>query len=482
MVARTVAFSLLTLIAATIYTGSLLTILTFVPSDLRTPISVVLALLVAFTFNPLKNFLQTATERVFHKKAYSPEAVLEEIGDQVSSTLQIDTITKAVVKELEHSIHPSRSAFFLLGSDGTTTELDTKNYGFEPTPDISAKDVEFLARKAGTSILIREEAGDTNTKEFLTEHKLSVVIPLKAGKTLLGIFVLGDKASGDIYSDQDLNVLEILGPQISIAIQNALSYDEIRRFNITLKKKVKDATKDLRKANRELRHLDKLKDEFVYIATHELKTPVTVMKGYVSMIQNGDYGEVPKKLKTALDEINAANLQLVQLVNDLLGIARSEATSMKVKTKPTQICPVVDDTLSGLEPLAKQKSLKLSHTCGTSKLMVMSDPDRLKEVVNNLVSNAIKYSDSGTISITHVVEKDHIVTHVTDQGVGLSKEDQKRIFTRFFRAEEQAGRVPGTGLGTFIVKQLVEKMGGKIWFQSQLGKGTTFSFSLPKAK
>ena len=112
----------------------------------------------------------------------------------------------------------------------------------------------------------------------------------------------------------------------------------------------------------------------------------------------------------------------------------------------------------------------------------MADPDRVKEVVNNLVSNAIKYSEKGTIRVSHIIQNGLAVTHVADQGVGISEDDQKKIFTRFFRAEEEVARgTPGTGLGLFIVKQLVEKMKGKIWFTSQLGKGSTFSFSLPMA-
>ncbi len=237
---------------------------------------------------------------------------------------------------------------------------------------------------------------------------------------------------------------------------------------------------DLKKANRQLRHLDKLKDEFVYIATHELKTPVAVMKGYLSMIQDGSYGKLPPKFKKPISQLSSANAQLIQLVNDLLEIARAESHTINIATKPVDLTQTVTNTFSSLQTLADQKQLKLAHQTLQSPLNVKADPDRLKEILNNLISNAIKYSDSGTITVSHVNDTHHVVTHIADQGLGISPADQKRIFTRFFRAEDQANKVTGTGLGLFIVKQLVEKMGGKIWFSSQLGKGTTFSFSLPK--
>jgi signal transduction histidine kinase len=174
-------------------------------------------------------------------------------------------------------------------------------------------------------------------------------------------------------------------------------------------------------------------------------------------------------------------MQLVQLVNDLLEIARSEAKTMTIKTVPLLVTPIVEQVIESLKPIAVQKGLTLKHTPNSHPVEVLADPDRIKEILNNLVSNAVKYSNQGMVSISHVVEKDVLITHVADQGAGISESDQKKIFTRFFRAEVTAGTAPGTGLGLFIVKQLVEKMHGRIWFTSKLGSGTTFSFSLPLA-
>ncbi len=480
LVTRAVSFTLLTVIIAVAYAGGLLAIPRLLPSPYHDPISVVLAVLIAFTFHPLRKYLENFTEAVFHKGTYQPEVVLEQLSSATSSTLSINTLTDKVDQLLGHTLHPSKLAFFLLSKDQKSITI--KNYGFDKDYTLSLEDINYLDKKTKSSLLVYEEVSEKKLKDFLHDHNVYIAIPLKTSAGLQGIMVLGEKASGDIYNSQDLNILEIFAPPMAIAIQNSLAFDEIARFNITLRQKIKDATSDLRKANLELRHLNKLKDEFVFISTHELKTPVTVLKGYMAMINDGNYGQVNDKLQEPLKEMQGATGQLVQLVNDLLEIARSEAKTLQIQTSPIEICSVIDNSLEGLRTLAQQKGLELNHDCRPKQIYAMADPDRIREILNNLVSNAIKYSDTGTITIDHVIEGDHVITHVKDQGVGIDEKDQSKIFTRFFRADEQASKVPGTGLGLFIVKQIVEKMGGKIWFQSKLGKGTTFSFSLPKAK
>lgn len=206
------------------------------------------------------------------------------------------------------------------------------------------------------------------------------------------------------------------------------------------------------------------------------------MRGYLSMLEEGIFGDVPEKMKEPIDQLQASNQQLVDLVNDLLQIARSEAKTLTLHTEPMDLNSTIDVVSETVKPLAQQKSLIITHTVPTKLPLIQADPQRVKEIINNLLSNAIKYSDKGTITITHEINTTHLVTHVIDQGVGISIEDQNKLFTKFFRAEEEAAKgIPGTGLGLFIVKQLIEKMSGTIWVNSEKGLGSTFSFSLPLA-
>ena len=208
------------------------------------------------------------------------------------------------------------------------------------------------------------------------------------------------------------------------------------------------------------------------------------MKGYLSLMEEGAFGKIPKKLQHPLKQIDDSNGQLITLLNNLLQIARAEAHSIELKTTSTNICDIVQDVIEDVQALADQKKLKFYHTCSNKAVQVMADKERLREIINNLLSNAIKYStQAGKVEITHEIMQDKLITHIKDNGVGIPKKDQDKIFSRFFRVEQEAAKgIPGTGLGLFIVKQLIEKMGGRIWFESVLAQGSTFSFSLPLTK
>jgi signal transduction histidine kinase len=301
--------------------------------------------------------------------------------------------------------------------------------------------------------------------------KASIIYPFRAEDKPLGTLILSMNKPMSQVSELEQTIIDGFSNIVGLAVQNASLYSQIAHANHQLKK-----------ANRHLKHLDKLKDEFVFIATHELKNPVTAMRGYLSMIQEGSFGVIPETMKDPVNQLQSSNQQLVELVNDLLQIARAEAKTISINTVPVKLCEIAEVVLESVMPLAKQKGITLKHECLDKKLQVMADENRLKEILNNLVSNAIKYSTQGTISISYELKDKDVLTHVQDQGVGIPEKDQAHIFTRFFRVEEEMAKgIPGTGLGLFIVKQLIEKMGGNISFKSIYGQGTTFSFSLPKA-
>jgi len=184
-----------------------------------------------------------------------------------------------------------------------------------------------------------------------------------------------------------------------------------------------------------------------------------------------------------LGQVLSSNQQLITLLNNLLQIARIEATNITFTTKPIAICEVIDQVIRDLKALADQKGLKIIHNYANPAITVIAEKERLREIISNLLSNAIKYSDTGTIEVTHEIKDNIFITNVKDQGVGISDKDQKMIFTRFFRVEEEAAKgIPGTGLGLFIIKELIERMQGQIGFTSKIGEGSNFYFSLPLAR
>jgi len=268
-------------------------------------------------------------------------------------------------------------------------------------------------------------------------------------------------------------------------LEEGVSEIEKGKFEKEVKIDTGDELEDLgsafNKMAKGLKRLKELQEEFVFIAAHDLRAPVTVIKGYLSMVLGGDTGPLNDKMKDYLGETNRANERLAKLVEDLLEVARSEAGRIEVKLIPTDIKEPAVETVRELKPLADEKSIVISYIGGEEGLPnALADSGRFKEALVNLVSNAIKYTpEKGEVKIFQEARGGEVITHVKDNGFGISKEAQKKLFEKFYRVQTKETRdITGTGLGLFIVKQLIEKMGGKIWFESEEGKGSTFSFSL----
>ena len=253
-----------------------------------------------------------------------------------------------------------------------------------------------------------------------------------------------------------------------------------RPINIKTNDEIEELGAAFNKMMLGLKQLQELKEEFVFIAAHELRTPVTAIKGYISLILDGIAGPVSGSLREILDKIQNANKRLINLVNDLLEVARSEAGRMTIQVAPTNIIAPIKDVLSELRPLAYEKSITMIYEPDSGLPSVLADAGRVKEIMVNLVGNAIKYTvGSGTVTVRHEIQGSELTTHIQDTGVGMPKDAQKKLFEKFYRIQTEKTRdITGTGLGLFIVRQLVEKMNGRIWVESEEGKGSIFSFSL----
>ena len=231
-----------------------------------------------------------------------------------------------------------------------------------------------------------------------------------------------------------------------------------------------------------LKRLQELKNEFVFIAAHELRTLVTAIRGYLSMVREGSAGVSWGALSKDLDPVWQASDRLNHLVNDILEIARSEAGKMKVEVSEVDLAESILSVLAEVRPMAEAKGITLFYDPAPEKLKVKADSLRLREVLANFLSNAVKYNHAnGWVRVRCEERGQDIIVNIEDNGFGVSGEDQKHLFEKFFRAEnEETKSVSGTGLGLFITKELIEKMGGKVWVVSVKGQGTTFSFSLPR--
>ncbi|MBM2818223.1 MAG: Integral rane sensor signal transduction histidine kinase [Parcubacteria group bacterium] len=233
-----------------------------------------------------------------------------------------------------------------------------------------------------------------------------------------------------------------------------------------------------------LKRLQELKNEFVFIAAHELRTPVTAIKWYISSIFEGDAGVITDKMKTFLNVIKVSNERLVNLINDLLYIARSEAGRIEIAVSRNNVKPFIKSIIEEIKPLAIEKNISVFYDPPADLPDCMIDEGQFKEIIMNLLSNAVKYGkNGGWVKISHDIIEKKVSVRIEDNGLGISENDQKRLFEKFYRSDNvKKSGIQGTGLGLFITKELVEKMGGTIDVESIIGKGTTFTVKFNKRK
>ncbi len=242
----------------------------------------------------------------------------------------------------------------------------------------------------------------------------------------------------------------------------------------------KNAT-DLEKANEKLKGVDKLKDEFVSIASHELRTPMGAIRAFVSMILAGDYGPVNENLKEPLTDIKSSTERLVNLVNDLLNVARIEAGRMKFNLRDEDVSKIAKQIVDEIFPLAQERKINLNLVSKNS-FLVQADADKLKQVLNNLIGNALKFTEKGEIKVETEEVDGMVEVRVSDTGMGIAQSDRARLFGKFEQVSSTLhGKPTGTGLGLYISREIIRKMGGELWLKSsEVDRGSVFAFTVPK--
>ncbi len=250
-----------------------------------------------------------------------------------------------------------------------------------------------------------------------------------------------------------------------------------------LAQKLEKASKELKSANKELKRLDEAKSEFLSIASHQLRTPSTVIKGFVSMMLDGNFGKVPSLIETNLKKVYSSNERLLNLIENLLNISRIEAGRIEFDIKAVSLVEVAQSVVDDFQKKAGEKKIKLEFTPDKQVPKAKTDPQKVKEVMSNLIDNSIKYTDKGEIIVGVHLESQSIVFTVQDMGMGILPEDLPRLFEKFVRGKGMMQvHTEGTGLGLYYARMVIENMGGRIWAESEgKGKGSKFTFSLPMA-
>lgn len=438
---------------------------------------IVLTLFVIFTFQPLKKWITKRTDKIFFKQTYDPDELLEELSRTMGSSIVLIELLYKVLNILTEEMKVSRG-FFVILKDEKTIDT-TQGVGYKRSPNLTLNEIDILCKEGVT--IFDELDDNSKKKQILRKHDASIAIPLRTNNKFSGVLLLGEKSSGDMYSAQDVSIFEILGPEVTVAIENAKSYEEIQQFNAVLRTEIKKATGELESANHNLRELDKAKDEFITMASHQLRTPLTAIKGYLSMLMEGDAGEIKMGQYEFIQEAYYGATRMVSLINDLLNVSRMETGRFFLEVAEFDITRTVEEEIKQLEKGVKDKGLKLDfkHTGGQIKLC--ADEMKVRQVVMNFIDNAIYYTLNGAITVKLYEKGKDVCFEVTDKGIGVPREQQKHLFTKFYRAENaRATRPDGTGLGLFMAKKVIEEHHGEIIFHSTEGKGSTFGFRLPK--
>jgi signal transduction histidine kinase len=296
------------------------------------------------------------------------------------------------------------------------------------------------------------------------------VSPLTSRGRTVGVLIIGSQASKPELSEYQLKVIERLSGVVAIALDNSLLYQ-----------KTEDTTNRLRVANRHLKELDRAKDEFISMASHQLRTPLTTIKGYLSMMLEGDAGRLTKPQREFVGYAFGSSERMVNLISDLLNVSRLSAGRFLIQTKPTDMVQMIDDEVRQLATHATAKGIKLIFEHPSEPLPPAEiDDNKTRQVIMNFIDNAIYYTPEGEIHVMLKQSGDQVRFEVRDSGIGVPDNAKHKLFSKFYRADNaQQVRPDGTGLGLYLAKRVIEDQGGTIIFSSVEGKGSTFGFELP---
>ncbi len=481
LVARSVVYSILVLLIGFAYSFVTLFIgRTFFNITLainQEIIYLLLVLFIAITFQPLKEFVKQVTDKFLYKGEYKPNILLSSLNNTMIQTIELEELIEKTLVEIVKGVHLSKGAVVIFKGDKVYRK---KTVG--PNTESFNDEANLIALSKYRRILVHQEEDDSVIHELLEKINVSVVIPLITGDKLHGVLLLGEKLSGQIFTEEDIQFLGIFGPVFAVAVENSKAYEEIKDFNRTLQEQVDKATSELRLANDHLKELDKLKDEFVAIASHELRTPMNVIRGNLWLILNEHKNLSPEdeaKIKVSLDSAQ----HLISLVSDILDVSAIEGKRIKLNPSNIELKTLIEAHIEEMQTLAQQKNIKLECRIEGEKVNAYADPDKVKQVLTNLIGNAFKFTPGGgSITISAVIEGKNAKVSVADTGPGIKKDDLSKLFTKFGKLEtsfSKSANATGVGLGLYISKNLIEMSHGEITIESEVGKGTTFSFTLP---
>jgi len=432
--------------------------------------SVVLAL----TFPVALRVYQRLTDRLFYRDRYDAQALLNTISRLLAGSILLEQISEQTLKTIAENMRIDRADLIVL-NEGQI---------YFSSPTLAPGDLAEIYPKLGLfadKITIIDSIEYGKRREFLSNFDITALVKLETNNKIVGYLLLGDKLSGYMYSQDDITVLDTVSTELSVAIQNAMSFSQISHFNETLKVRIAQATKELSAANVKLHELDAAKDDFISMASHQLRTPIAAISGYITLLLDKIYANDPVRYDLTLKKALHISENMGALVNDLLNVSRMDTGRFYLDKRPVDVGKIILEEVDQLQLQAKRVSTQLIFIPAPQPIpMIMADEEKIRQAVMNLITNAIAYTPNGKVQIELDLVGTSIVFKVVDNGIGVPEAEKSRLFQRFYRAENaQKIRTDGTGLGLYLVRRVVEDHGGSIIFSSRVGSGSTFGFRIP---
>lgn len=397
---------------------------------------------------------------------------LKEISSTMSSEPNLEKVLSLISQKTAQALSADFCAFMLY--DEKTNELvshsglmdSNKNWHISLQESSSRAVRTFCEGKIFVSENIHNDPLALDLSPHFPQFYSMLVVPLRVEKESIGLLYIGSKEK-QFFTPEQLRLALLISDESAVIIQNAYLYTR------------------LQEVNRELEQLDKIKNNFISIASHELRTPLTTIKGALSLILDEEVGSVNAQQKHFLGIANHSVNRLDLLISELLDISQIQAGQLILKMGDTSVSSILNQIKENIKEQMAQKNLNFFIESKVDQLPnLQCDPQRISQAIENLISNAIKFTPmGGKIVFSGEDTGEFMILKVSDTGIGISSENQEKIFDKFYQIDSSSTReVGGTGLGLTIVKSIVELHGGRVWVESRLGEGATFYLLLPKTK
>jgi len=449
---------------------------------------------------PFLNYIQKSSDILFFR-GQNPRQLIKDLSLKIGGVIDMKQLAITIDNELRKLLGTEKMFILILEKSDKKKFLrfDVSKGKVQKT-SISVGIELFETLKSTKKIIIKDEIScetEIGRKVFqeMEYFDAEVAVLLMAHHRITGMLLLSQKMTQDAYNKEDIEFMQIIASQAAIAIENAKLYTEVKAFNKRLKIEVKSAVEDLENTNKDLtktnlklvfayeklHKLDRAKSEFLSIASHQLRTPLTSIKGFTSLLLEGTYGELSKSVETVLGKIFTSNERLIHLVADLLNISRIESGRFVFDLKGNDIQPLLEEIVDSFIVPAKNKKLKLEYKPPKKDIpSFVFDKNKMQELLSNLIDNSIKYTKKGFIKVSLKAENKKVLIKIKDSGMGISKGETDYIFDKFQRGKGVTQvYTEGVGLGLYVCRKVIEAHRGRIWAESAgVGKGSTFFVEL----